>query len=260
MAVADMEKIESGSGDLIYGRNSVTERLKRCESADTLYICGEEGDRAIGYISALAREKGAVVKTVHPLKMEKMCGSERHQGVALLCALCDYCSVDDIFAYAWERGEQPLLVLVDGIEDPHNLGAIIRSAECLGAHGVLIPKRRGCTVTATVHRASAGACSAMHIARIGNLASEIKEIKKRGVFCYCADMDGADCSRTDMTGAAALVVGSEGYGVSRLVKELCDFTVRIPMCGTINSLNASVAAGILLYEFSRQRAGKEKAQ
>lgn len=258
--MSDAEKMENGAGDLLYGRNSVTERLKRCESADTLYICGDEGDRALGYIAALARDKGAVVKTVHPLKMAKLCGSERHQGVALLCPLCDYCTVEDIFAYAREKGEPPLLVIVDGIEDPHNLGAIIRSAECLGAHGVVIPKRRGCTVTAAVHRASAGACSAMHIARVGNLASEIKEIKKRGVFCYCADMDGADCCRTDMTGSAALVVGSEGFGVSRLIKELCDFTVKIPMSGTINSLNASVAAGILLYEFSRQRAGKEKPQ
>lgn len=256
--MSDAIKKETNEEDLIYGRNSVTERLRRCERADTLYLCKEEGDRALAYIAALAREKGAVVKEVHPARMAKLCGSERHQGVALLCPLCDYCSVESIFDEARRRGEAPLFVVVDGIEDPHNLGAIIRSAACLGAHGVLIPKRRSCTITPTVHRASAGAVSAVRIARVGNLAAELRELKKRGVFCYCADMDGAPCAQIDLTGAAALVVGSEGFGVSRLVRELCDFTVRIPMTGTINSLNASVAAGILLYEFARQRSEKEK--
>ena len=235
---------QNNSPELIYGRNSVTEMLKNCERADTLYLSAEENERSMSYFAALAKEKGAVVKNIPAQKLTKMCGSDRHQGVALLCSLRDYCTVDDIFAYAEQKGEKPLLVIVDGVEDPHNLGAIIRSAECMGAHGVLIPKRGGCTITATVHRASAGAISAMHIARVGNLAAEIKEIKKRGVFCYCADMEGTDCWNTDMTGAAALIVGSEGFGVSRLIKELCDFSVRIPMSGTINSLNASVAAAI----------------
>ncbi|MEG2678210.1 MAG: RNA methyltransferase, partial [Oscillospiraceae bacterium] len=135
-------------------------------------------------------------------------------------------------------------------------GAIIRTAECVGAHGVVIPKRGNCTVTSTVHRASAGACSCIKIAKIGNLASEIKEIKKRGVFCYCADMDGQNCYRADLTGPVALIVGSEGFGVSRLVKELCDVTVSIPMKGQINSLNSSVAAAVLMYEFLRQRSTK----
>ncbi len=241
------------NAQIIYGRNSVIEALKTVEAADTLYLCGGDGDKSVSYIVALAKQKGAVVKKIHEIKLEKLCGTEHHQGVALLCPVCSYCEVDDLFDLAAARDEAPLFVVTDGIEDPHNLGAIIRTAECVGAHGVIIPKRGNCAVTAAVHRASAGACSCMKIARVGNLASAIKDIKKRGVFFYCADMDGVDCYTTDMTGPAALVVGSEGFGVSHLVKELCDTTVSIPINGQINSLNASVAAGVLLYEMLRQR-------
>ncbi len=250
---------ESGpeaDSQVVYGRNSVIEALKSAEAADTLYLAQGGGERQDSYIAALAKQKGAVVKTVHPRKLAKLCGTEHHQGVALVCAVCTYSTLDELFAVAAARGEQPLFIVADGIADPHNLGAIIRTAECAGAHGVVIPSRGACAVTSAVHRASAGACSHVKIARVGNLAAAVREMKKRGVFFYCADMQGASCYSTDMTGPAALVVGSEGFGVSRLVRELCDVTVSLPIRGQVNSLNASVAAGVLVYEMVRQRMEK----
>ncbi len=247
------ETAQTPDSQVIYGRNSVIETLKTVEAADTLYLSGADTDKALGYIVALAKQKGAVIKKVPELKLSKLCASEHHQGVALLCPVCRYCTLDELFENAAQSGEPPLFVVTDGIEDPHNLGAIIRTAECVGAHGVVIPKRGNCAVTSAVHRASAGACSCMKIARVSNLASAIRDMKKRGVFFYCADMDGSPAFQTDLTGPAALVVGSEGFGVSRLVKELCDITVSLPIRGQINSLNASVAAGVLLYEILRQR-------
>lgn len=237
--------------ELVYGKNAVMEFLKSGGRADTLYISAEN-DRAYSYIVALAKDAGAVVKRIHPQKLARLCGSERHQGVALSCELCEYRDLDYVFEYAASRGQAPFIIIADGIEDPHNLGAIIRSAECAGAHGVIIPKRRGCSVTPAVFRASAGACGHIPIARVGNLAAEIREIKKRGVFCYCADIGGEPYYGADLTGAAAFVVGSEGFGVSYLIKELCDKVISLPLRGNINSLNASVAAGILIYEYVRQ--------
>lgn len=239
---------------VVFGKNAVYETLKSGVKADTLFLSSEADDRAVSHIIALARERGAVVKTLHPLKLQKIAGSERHQGVALQCALCEYCSSDDMLELAAQRGEAPLLVLLDGVDDPHNVGAIIRTAECAGAHGVIIPKRGGCGITPAVVRASAGACAHMKIARVSNLASEIRELKKRGIFCYCAEADGEPCWRADLTGPAALVVGSEGFGVSRLARELCDKTISLPLQGKTASLNASVAAGILVYEILRQRS------
>ncbi len=246
------ENIQDDEQGVIYGKNAVIEMLKSCESADTLYLSSDEGDKAYSYIVALAKEKGAVVKKLHPLKLASLCQSDKNQGVALMCSLCNYCTTQDILDFAQSKGEKPFIIISDGIEDPHNLGAVIRTAECAGAHGVIVPKRRGCGVNATVHKASAGACSHMKIARVTNIASEIKELKKRGVFIYCADMDGKLCYECDMTGATALVVGSEGFGVSHLTKELCDFVVSIPLSGEISSLNASVAAGVLMFEYVRQ--------
>lgn len=253
-----MERNEQSSSEIIYGRNAVTELIKVAEAVDTLYVSGEANDRSLGYIISLAKEKGAVIKQVPQSKLQKLCGSERHQGVAVFANTCEYCELEDIFNTAAERNEPPFILIADGIEDPHNLGAIIRTAECVGAHGLVIPKRHGCAVTSAVHRTSAGAISHLKIMRAVNLASVIREIKERGVFCYCADADGESCYESNLNGASALVIGSEGFGVSRLVRELCDVVISLPMHGEINSLNASVAAGILMYEIRRQRDKKER--
>ena len=250
---APAAQAEQESG-IIYGKNAVTELLKSGAAADTVWVSVEETDKAAAYYTALAKQCGAVVKRVPAQKLVRICGSERHQGVACSASFCEYKSVDDILALARERGEAPFILVADGIEDPHNLGALIRTAECAGMHGIIIPKRGGVGVTAAVHRASAGACSHLYIARVSNLASEIRELKKAGIFFYCADMDGESCYRTDLTGPAGLVIGSEGFGVSRLVKQLCDVTVSLPMHGAVNSLNASAAASALIYEMVRQRS------
>lgn len=238
---------------IVFGKNAVTEILKSDMRVDTLFISNESDDRALSYLAALAKERGAVVKQIHPIKLQKLCGSERHQGVALQCALCEYCELDDLFELAKTRGEDPFFIVLDGVDDPHNVGAIIRTAECAGAHGVIIPRRGGCAITASVVRASAGACAHVKIVRASNIAGEIREIKKRGVFCYCAEADGESCYDADLRGAAVLVIGSEGFGASRLVRELCDRTVSLPLMGELSSLNASVAAGVLMYEIVRQR-------
>lgn len=253
-----MEINEQANSEVVYGRNAVTELIKGAEAVDTLYVSGDPNDKALGYIVSIAKEKGAVIKQAPASKLQKLCGSERHQGVAVFATLCEYCELDDIFNTAAEKGEAPFIIIADGIEDPHNLGAIIRTAECVGAHGLIIPKRHGCSVTSAVHRTSAGAISHLNVMRAVNLASVIREIKERGVFCYCADADGENCYGCNLTGASALVIGSEGYGVSRLVRDLCDVVVSLPMKGEINSLNASVAAGVLMYEIRRQRDIKER--
>ena len=248
---------EAASG-IIYGRNAVLELLKSGAGVDTVYISDSEQEKNVSFYTALARNCSAVVKRVPDSKLEKMCGSDRHQGLAAAASLCSYCSVDEILRRAGEKGENPFIVIADGIEDPHNLGAIIRTAECAGAHGIVIPKRGGVGVTPAVHRASAGAISHMMVARVSNIANEIRELKKKGVFCYCADMDGQLCYDTDLTGPIALIIGSEGFGVSRLVRDLCDQVVRLPMNGEVNSLNASAAASALIYEIVRQRLGGKK--
>ncbi|MEA5051381.1 MAG: 23S rRNA (guanosine(2251)-2'-O)-methyltransferase RlmB [Oscillospiraceae bacterium] len=256
-----MDTIDQQETSVIYGKNAVTELLRSDAAVDTLYVCRTD-DKAVNFIVSLAKEKGAVVKDVPEAKMQKLCASERHQGVAAVCAACSYCELEDIFTCAKERGEAPFILIADDINDPHNLGAMLRTAECAGVHGVIIPKRGGCAVTPAVFRASAGAASHMRIVRAPNLASAVREIKQRGVFCYCADGAGEDCYTCDLTGACALVVGSEGFGVSRLLRDLCDRVVRIPQFGKVNSLNASVAAGVLIYEIRRQRlaqnGGREK--
>lgn len=251
------EQFEQGEHEYIYGKNAIMELLKSGGGVDTLYV-SDVHDKSVSHIVAMARQSGAVVKQTHPIKLASMAGNERHQGVVALCTVCTYSDIEDVFDWARQSGRPPFILIADGIEDPHNLGAIIRAAECAGVHGVVIPKRRGCAVTAAVYRASAGAVSHMLIVRATNLASLIRDIKERGVFCYCAEADGQLCYDTDLTGPAALVVGSEGFGVSRLVRELCDQTIRLPLYGSVNSLNASVAAGILMYEFVRQNGERER--
>lgn len=241
--------------DLIIGRNSVLEALRAGRAIDTLMIARGERTGSIGRILAECKEKGIVIKEVDIKKLDFLCGQGNHQGVAAYAAAHAYASVSDLIALARERGEPPFLIVCDELEDPHNLGAIVRTAEAAGAHGVIIPKRRAASLTYAVSKAAAGALEYLPVARVGNLAATLDELKKLGLWIYGADMDGAAFCATDYSGPAALVIGSEGRGLGRLVKEKCDFIVSLPMKGKINSLNASVAAGILMFEIARQRAG-----
>lgn len=234
--------------DLLIGRNAVTEALKSDREIDTLILMRNNNNPALSRLASMAKEKGAVVKEVDSKKLDFMCGGANHQGVAAYVAAHEYASVEDIFAYAEEKGEAPFIVVCDEIEDPHNLGAIIRTAECAGVHGVIIPKRRSASLNFTVGKTSAGALEYMRVARVSNLASTIDELKEKGCWVYGADMDGTDYKKTDFSGAVVLVIGSEGKGIGKLIRQKCDAIVSLPMKGNINSLNASVAAGILMYE------------
>ena len=239
--------------DVIFGRNSVAEAIKSGRPLDSVMVARGDRSGSIPKIVADAKKAGIVIKEVDPKKLDFVCGHNNHQGIAAFGAVKEYSSVDDIFATAEERGESPFIIICDEIEDPHNLGAIIRTAEAAGAHGVIIPKRRSASLSFTVAKTSAGAVEFMHVARVTNIPQTIDDLKKRGVWVYCADMDGEPFYKSNLKGAIALVIGSEGNGVGRLVKEKCDVTLSMPMKGKINSLNASVAAGILMYEVSRQR-------
>lgn len=241
-----------GDDTLIIGRNPVTEALKAGLPIDTLYIDPSAGGSA-GHIRAMARERGIVVKDANEAKLSKMCGGASHQGVAAVGACAEYAEIDDIFKAAEEKNEEPFIIICDEIEDPHNLGAIIRTAETAGAHGVVIPKRRSASLNFTVFKTSAGAASYVPVARVANLAAAVDELKKRGVWIYGTDGAGQDYTEVSMTGAVGLVIGSEGFGMGRLMKDKCDFLLRLPMAGRITSLNASVAAGIFMYEIVRQR-------
>lgn len=238
--------------NLVAGRNPVMELLRSDRSVDKLLIQKQEGGLgSLQRIVALAKEKGIPVKDVTREKLDQLCPGLNHQGIAAFAAACDYATLEDIYERA---GDEPLFVVIcDNIEDPHNLGAIIRSADAAGAHGVIIPKRHGTGLTAAVMKSSAGAAQHLPVARVSNLAFTVEELKKRNVWVYAADMDGQDWCTVDYDGAAALIIGSEGSGVSRLLREKSDVIVSLPMCGKVNSLNASVAAGILLYEVTRQR-------
>lgn len=251
-----MEQQKSGTQtDLIIGRNSVLEALRAGRAIDSLLVARGERSGSIGRILAECREKGIVIKEVDAKKLDFLCGRGNHQGVAAYAAAHAYACVADLLALAQQRGEAPFLIICDELEDPHNLGAIIRTAEAAGAHGVIIPKRHAASLSFAVSKAAAGALEYLPVARVGNLAATLDELKKQGLWIYGADMDGTPFCKTDYSGPAALVIGSEGHGLGRLVKEKCDFIVSLPMKGKINSLNASVAAGILMYEIARQRAG-----
>lgn len=239
--------------DLIIGRNAVAEAFKSTRTVDTLYLLRGEKNAALTRFAALCREAGGVVKEVDRKKLDSLCGGANHQGVAAFTAAHEYATVEDILDFAREKGEQPFVIVCDELEDPHNLGAIIRTAEAAGAHGIIIPKRRSVSLNFTVGKASAGALEYMRVARVANLPATLDDLKKAGLWIYGADMDGHGYRETDFSGACALVVGSEGKGIGRLVREKCDFIVSLPMYGKINSLNASVAAGILMYEIAAQR-------
>lgn len=241
--------------DLIIGRNAVSEALRSGRAIDTLLVAKGERNGSIGQIIAKCRDLGIVIKETDRKKLDLICSGAAHQGVAAYAASHDYSSIEDIFALAEERGEKPFIIVCDELEDPHNLGAVLRTAEATGAHGVIIPKRRNASLSYVVGKASAGAVEYVPVARVSNIAQTIDELKERGIWFYAADMDGQDWCSVDYDGGVGLVIGSEGRGISRLVKEKCDFIVSMPMKGKINSLNASVAAGVLMYEVARQRAG-----
>ena len=250
-----MEKETGIQNEIIEGRNAVMEALRAGRAMDKLYISKGEVDRTLGHIASTARVKGIVVVECDRRKLDFMSRTHAHQGVIALVAVRDYCSVEDLFAIAEERGEAPFLIVCDEISDGHNLGAIIRSAECAGAHGVIIPKRRSAGLTAVVDKASAGAAEHMAVARVPNIPAALKELKERGVWVYGTAADGQnDLWHTDFSGPLALVIGSEGDGMGRLVRECCDFIVSLPMKGRVSSLNASAAAAITMYEILRQRS------
>ena len=249
-----MKKEIEVNENMLEGRNAVTEALKAGRTIDKVFLASGNTDSTLRYIASLAKKNGAVVTYCDRRKLDTMTQTGAHQGVIAMAAAHDYATIDEILAAAQEKGEAPLVVICDEITDPHNLGAIIRTAECAGAHGVIIPKRRSSGLTAVVGKASAGAMEYMKIARVSNLAAAIQTLKDHGVWVYGTAADGAaPLYRTDLTGPAAIVIGSEGEGMGRLVKESCDFMVSIPMKGHINSLNASNACAILLYEAVRQR-------
>ena len=239
---------------IIEGRNAVIEALRAGTAIDKIYLAKGETDKTLGHIASRAREKGIVVVEADRRKLDGMSRTHAHQGVIALAAMREYVSVQSLLDAAAEKGEAPLLVVCDEISDPHNLGAILRTAECAGAHGVIIPKRRSAGLTAIVGKTSAGAVSYMPVARVSNLPATLEELKKKGIWVYGTAAEGAtSLYEADLKGPAAIVIGSEGSGMGRLVREKCDFLVSIPMKGHISSLNASAAAAILLYEAVRRR-------
>ena len=244
---------EENNKDIIAGRNPVSEALKSGRSIDTLYVAKGELTGSVKVIAALAKEKHIPVKEVDRKKLDFMTNRANHQGIVALAAVKDYSSVDDIFELARQRDESPFVIVLDGIEDPHNLGAIIRTAECAGAHGVIIPSRRAAGLNFTVGKSSAGALEYVPVARVTNIAAAIDDLKQRGCWVYGADMDGQTYCEAKLDGASALVIGAEGRGLGRLVREKCDVILSLPMLGKINSLNASVAGSILMYEAMKQR-------
>ena len=247
---------EENTSEAIYGRNAVLELLKTDREIDKIFILTGEREGSVKLIESKARERGVPVINAPKEKLDKLSGGGVHQGVAAFASAVTYVSVEDILAIAEERGHAPFIVIADGIEDPHNLGALIRCADAAGADGVIIPKRRNAAVTAVTVKSSAGAIEHMAIARVANIAMTVDSLKKAGVWVYGAEAGGTSVYDTDMTGAAAFVFGSEGDGISRLVTEKCDHIVSIPMNGRVNSLNVSCASAVVLCEAARQRAAK----
>ena len=249
------EEVEENENQL-EGRNALTEALRSGRTIDKVFIAAGNTDRALEHLAAEAKKAGAVVVEVDRRKLDYMSTTRSHQGVIALAAAREYCSIDDILQEAADRGETPLIIICDELSDPHNLGAILRTAECSGAHGVIIPKRRSVGLTATVAKAAAGAVEYMKVAKVSNINNAIAELKEKGVWVFGTAAEGSvPMYQADLTGPTAIVVGNEGDGMSQLVRKNCDMLVHIPMKGRISSLNASVAASILLYEAVRQRLG-----
>ncbi len=237
----------------IEGRNAVLEAFRAGKTIDKLYVQDGCHDGVLNTITREARKHDTIINYVAKERMDQMSTTGKHQGVIAQAAAYEYAELDEIFAKAEEKGEPPFIFILDEIEDPHNLGAIIRTANLAGAHGVIIPKRRAAGLTATVVKASAGALNYTPVVKVTNIVQTIEDLKKRGLWFVCADMNGETMYRLNLTGPIGLVIGNEGEGVSRLVREKCDYVASIPMHGDIDSLNASVAAGVLAYEIVRQR-------
>lgn len=250
--------MENSNNNIICGRNPVLEALRSGREIDRLLVAHGTGGGSVTAIIAKCRAKGILIKEISPQKLDYYCGGANHQGVAVMFASQEYATVEDMFALAETRGEKPFLIICDEIEDPHNLGAIIRTAEATGVHGVIIPERRSASLNATVAKAACGALEYVPVARVTNIANTIDALKERGVWVFGADMDGDDYTRTDFDTPCALVIGNEGKGIGALTAKKCDAVISLPMHGKINSLNASVAAGILMYEVVRSRNADKK--
>lgn len=246
------------NSNIICGRNPVLEALRSGREIDRLFVAHGTGGGSVTAIIAKCRAKGILIKEISPQKLDYYCGGANHQGVAVMFASQEYATADDMFALAETRGEKPFLIICDEIEDPHNLGAIIRTAEATGVHGVIIPERRSASLNATVAKAACGALEYVPVARVTNIANTIDALKQRGVWVFGADMDGDDYTKTDFDTPCALVIGNEGKGIGALTAKKCDAVISLPMHGKINSLNASVAAGILMYEVVRSRRAEKK--
>lgn len=251
-----MDELRKNHSDVIVGRNPVAEAVRSGRAIESILVARGNRNGAVSVILAKAKEKGIVIKEVDPKKLDYMSGTAVHQGIVAIAAVKEYSTVEDILSTAKERGEDPFIIVLDELEDPHNLGAIIRTAECVGAHGVIISQRRSAGLTYSAGKASAGAVEYVKVARVVNIPNTIDKLKEQGIWVYGADMDGGLYTQTDLTGPVAIVIGNEGKGIGPLVAKKCDAIVSLPMVGKINSLNASVAAGILAYEVVRQRAAK----
>ncbi len=247
------EKDNSLNSNIICGRNSVLEAVRSGREIDRLLVAHGVSGGSVTAIIAKCSAKGILIKEVSAQKLDFLCGNANHQGVAVMFSASEYCTVDDILKTAEERNEKPFIIICDEIEDPHNLGAIIRTAEASGVHGIIIPKRRSASLNATVAKSASGALEYMRVARVTNIANEIENLKKKGVWVFGADMDGKHYTDFDYDIPVALVIGNEGNGIGKLVSQKCDEIISLPMKGKINSLNASVAAGILMYEVVRKR-------
>jgi 23S rRNA (guanosine2251-2'-O)-methyltransferase len=239
--------------NIVAGRNPVIELLKSDRTVDKLFVAKGSMEGSISVIISMAREKGIVISEVDRKKLDSLAGGSTHQGVAAQVTPYSYYTVEDMLKDAEDKGQEPFLIILDEIEDPHNLGSIIRTANVCGAHGVIIPKRRSATMTPIVTKASAGAVEYTKVAKVTNITQTIKELKEKGLWIIGTDMDGEYCYSSNLKGPIAIVIGNEGKGISRLVRDNCDLVVKIPVLGQINSLNASVAAGIIMYEIVRQR-------
>lgn len=253
MSDAEFSKKNGGGNDIICGRNSVLEAIKSGREIDRLMVAHGVTGGTVSVIIAKCAEKGILIKEVSPQKMDYYCDNANHQGVAVFCATQKYSTVEEILAYAKEKNENPFIVICDEIEDPHNLGAIIRTAEACGVHGIIIPQRRSASLNVTVAKTAAGALEYMRVARVTNISNTIEKLKEAGVWVFGADMDGEDYQKTDYSVPCAIVIGNEGKGIGTLVAKKCDKIISLPMCGKINSLNASVAAAVLMYEVVNKR-------
>lgn len=247
------QNLDNQRNDIIAGRNPVMEAIRSGRSIESILVAKGERSGSVVAIIAKAKQKNIPVKDVDSKKLDFLAKGVNHQGIVAQCAVKEYSTLEDIFSLAEERGESPFIIVLDKIEDPHNLGAIIRTAECAGAHGVIIPERRSAGLSYTVEKTSAGALEYMPVVRVKNISAVLQKLKDKGIWVYGADMDGEHYKKVNYDGAVALVIGNEGKGISPLVAKDCDVIVSLPMKGKINSLNASVAAGILMYEIADKR-------